>query len=425
MQQAGQSVPSPASGPIKQQPSPLQQERPVNTTPIQPAQNQATPVQKPAGDQEVKKPSGRKHSGVMLITRTQLFIYIEGVEKIVTYPFPADVVRDLDVINKDSFAIQIGQLITQNQLPPANFYAILGNNTIFARQILSPDPTQRKTEEEKFLNLVPFDEPSVQHVVMGQNTYAVAANKSVYGSLSEALTPHGFEISLILPEFLFAKEANLSHGLTAENAIKLLRSMPSFKQFNFLKKEVIHEEDNQTGEEQNKMKLQLQGGKSNKKFIIFGSSFMGIGILVLAYLLMQQNTPPVPPPKPPVIAQPGTAEAPAAVAATDGASLASPSAVREGSVQGVSSPIILINHSPASQQQANQLRSKLNQLGFQSVLLQNIPIQNATTKIAFQDTTSQQLRTIILAEVKNLYVPVSTFVTGNGAADIVITLQNR
>lgn len=393
--------------------------------PIQPPSQVANPSQPATQPNKSadKMATGHKHIGVMLITRTQMFLYIESVAIIVTYPFSTDVARDLDIVNKQLLTEQVKALITKNNLPPANFLVIAGNPTIFARQIINTNPAQKKVEEENFLNFVPFEDLATQHITMGQNNYLVAANKHFYDSLIESLKPLGFSIDLVLPEFLFAKEVNLSHGLTAESANMLIKKMPAFRNDSLLVREVMTE----TGEVYvpSKMQLQVKGGKTNRLFVMCGVFFMLVGVLIAVILLTQQQN--AVPPKPQNIAQPPVqTEFPVTVAATDEAALASPSAIPslQPAVQGAKAPVILINHSSKNTTQANQLRSKFIQLGYNAVTLQNMELQVATTRIMLSPTLAKETRQVFLAEIQKQFSTVTVQELGQNFYDVIVNLQN-
>lgn len=389
-----------------------------NTTPqtVKPAAPISTKPSVPV--QEQKQSTGRRHPGVLLIGRSQLSIFVEGATSIVTYPYPQEVIRDLDVVNKDLLMQQIAELFQKHQLPPISFYAIFANPTIFARQILSTEPAQKKSEEERFMNTIPFEEVSARHVTMDGKTYVVAANKHFYESLSDALERNGSEITLILPEFLFTKEVNLVQGLRIETALTLLHRMPAFRDFNFIQKEMPSQPTNTVGEqEQKKFNLQVKGGKSNQKFVIAGSATMVLGVFLAGYLLVQQNNT-----KPTHVLQQGAPQAvpTAAIPVTPAGQVASPSS----NVKGAVSPTIVIMYQQSQVTLANQLKQALAQAGYTAVPLQNTSVIAARTYVVFNNYLSQPLRTVITNTVNSVMGNVTVYETNGASSDVVITLSS-
>ena len=392
-----------------------------------PVAAQKTPVSQPTNP-EGKLPTGRRKSGVLLITRTQMSVYVEDMTTVPVLTFPPDVVRDLDVVNHEALKKHIEAFVTQHQVPTANFSAVLANQTLFSRQVVATDPAQKKVDEEKYLNTIPFENPAVTHVALGQNTYIVVANKGLFDPIDKAFEKIGSDIVLALPEFLFPKELGLSQGLSVQSAELLLKKAPEFKDSNFIRKQVITSEGGVVDEEtNNKLHLQVSGGKSNKKLVIGGAVFMVLGVILAGVLLVQQNQPP-PPVPPSQVESPAPTAIPAAIQTTDAsasgsaeAQLASPS----GEVQGVIAPTIIINYQPGNEERADALRLRLLRLNFSAVTLREAGIISSTTLIAHNTSVSNALVQVITAEVDEVEDSVRVHRTTTGGSDIVITLASN
>jgi hypothetical protein len=395
---------------------PVQQAGPPSPPPI--AQHPA--VKTPVG----KKSFGRKHSGVLLITRTQLFMYVEGKADVVVYSFTPDVVRDLDIINQDLLHEKISALLMQQQVPPANFFVLLSNQTLFSKQLIATDVSQKKVEEEKFLNTIPFETPSVKNITLGPNTYIVVANEQLFSAFEEVFEKEGSEFLLVLPEFLFAKELNLAQGLSAPSAQILLKKMQEFKVFSFVKKD-LPEDSQSGGGEDKKFKLQVSGGKSNRRFVIGGVLAMLVGILLAAFLYIQQ-TKPVQPPPPPATSDvvPESViptEIPEGAPASDAAEFATPSAV----VEGDTSSDITLQYTEQNTYTAEVIAGRLRLLGFGSIVMQRVSMTGSAPQIIFRPTVSEAVERLLVSELKKRYGEIILRESSVAVNDIVVFIGNN
>jgi hypothetical protein len=392
------------------------------------AQNQAT-VNAPAIPKpQDKKQFGRKKNGILFIARQQFFLYVDGMQSVVTFPFTPDIVSDLDVINEELLEQRIAALTQQHQIPSANFIVILANTTLFSKQVTATDISQKKVDEEKFLNTIPFEAQAVRNIIMGPNTYTVVANQQLFGPISYAFKAVGSEFTLVLPEFLFGKELNLAQGLTVVAAQDIMKKAQEFKSYSFIRKEEIHqvEVSSSDGEVQdNKLKLQMHGGKSNRMFVVSGLMVMLVGVLIAAFLFIQQsNTPPEQ--KAVVLEAPTPTASPTVPVlegqlATDSASPSTPSAT----VQGDTSSDITIQYTQNNTRKAYLLTERLRKLGFSTITPQIVLVSQGDSQIAFRPSVSSAVAEVLITEVEKQIGAVSMQRSNAISDDVVIFVGNN
>ena len=223
-----------------------------------------------------------KNSGLIVLTKTQLAYYAEGMPKMISYVFPPEVARDMDIVNQNLLTTQLKDFITKNKLQPASISILLANDILFARESKATAPEDKKNEIDTFVDLVPFEYPSTKSITFDSKTYITVANKEYYESVMNVFTGSGFTIHYVLPLYVFAKEIDLKKGVTSTSALQLVKRIDVYKQYNF--HELAATQEYQIPEEPKKMQLQVKGGKSNHKFVIIGLLFMLIGVAFAAYL---------------------------------------------------------------------------------------------------------------------------------------------
>lgn len=398
-------------------------------------QVQAVPAPFAVKQQEAKKPPekrqfSRKKNGVLFVSRQQLYIYIDGLARIVVFSFTPDVVRDLDVINEELLSEKISAFASQQQFPQTSFIVILSNQTLFSQQVTATDVSQKKVDEEKFVNTIPFEIPAVRNITIGSNTYTVVANEQLFAPFNTIFTREGSEFSLVLPEFLFGKELNLAQGLTTQAALLIMKKAQEFKAYSFLRKEASQEESREINSDDkvvdSKFKLKVSGGKSNRMFVVSGMMVMLFGVLIAAFLFIQQrNTPPpqgavileAPTPGPP---SPTTPVLEGQLVATDSASPSSPAA----SVQGDTSSDITIHYTQSNLKAAYLLTERLRKLGFVAITPQLV-LASGESQIAFKPSVSSAIEEIILTEVEKQIGATAMQRTNSIQNDVVIFVGNE
>lgn len=228
----------------------------------------------------------------------QLLLYVEGnraifyggdLTEMKQMDFPVDIVRDLDVINKDKLYVLIQALIEAYQLIPTAVTIALSSLVTFDRDLSQVAPEKQKEEEQKFLDQVPFQNILPYRFSQQNKMKIIAANKDFTYAIKTGLEKRGFTVPAVVP--LAALQEVLPELATNLNLDLILSKIDSIKQFNML----VNQEPLHTITPQQK----AQGKPSNKRVFLLAGVF-GV-LLIILIIVAVINLAPSKPAQPPVL----------------------------------------------------------------------------------------------------------------------------
>lgn len=158
---------------------------------------------------------------VLFLARDRFYLY--GGNNIQSLVFPANVVYDLDVKDKDGFYSLISTFIQNNKLIPAQLFFVLSESVCFSQDfvITTGDETKIMADSKDFIDTIPFSSV-VSKVYKTANSYrAVGSNQDLIDTIFEAFQNKGFGISALVPANIFT-EIGSANDLTAERAQLIL-----------------------------------------------------------------------------------------------------------------------------------------------------------------------------------------------------------
>jgi hypothetical protein len=347
-----------------------------------------------------------KGSGIIVLTKTQLAYFAEGMPKMISYTLPQEVARDMDIVNKDLLATQLKNFITQHKLQPANLSILLANDILFARESKATTPEQKKSERDAFVDLVPFEYPSVKVITFSNKTFITVANKDYYDPILNNFTDAGFTTKYVLPLYVFAKDIDLKRGVTSNSALQLIKRIDTYKEYNF--NEITIVDDPQAPQEEKKLQLQVKGGKTNRTFVLVGVFVMLLGVLLAVYLWSQQNTSSTQPQK---TSQTNTKAMKVAKATTP-----------TPAVLGATNTSILLQHTAGDQEKVTDILSMLRKSGFSNAKSEFSDYYNYSTTVTFASTVSDEVRNFLVDELTSMYPDLFVQEVATATADVTILL---
>lgn len=356
-----------------------------------------------------------REQGIAYISRSQMVIFIQGMQNIITIPFSPEVVRDLDLIDQQKLTALIQNTITQQKLPLATLTLLLANDLLFAKQLMSNDPKEQLAEEQSFVDMVPYEEVVVQKIPFNNAVYITVANKELIDGITKALEANNFTSPLVLAAYIFSKEINFASQLQPQALTLLMQKFNNFRQFNFLKTVAppipdLDKSPNQQNIENNNTQQQSKPPqKSNRIVVLVGIFIMLIGILVAVYLWSSQSNQPVRSSE--ITPTPTTVTAP-----VPSSSVASPS----GDVQGQKDIKVTLQYPGDSSQNALLIEESLEESGFTEII-KSESSSTTSTIISFNNNIPQTTKNKVINAVSRVYSKV--IVQNSNTFDNPITIQ--
>jgi hypothetical protein len=356
-----------------------------------------------------------KKNAVILLDRNCLYYYGGNVQNsILRLDFSPDIIRDLDVVNHEQFYNQIKSFIETNKLIPTNIAMVLSPYVIFEKDLQVLPTIDVATEMQNFIDSIPFDNLTVKKYPFEKYVRLVAVNKPFYDTIKQAFERRSFLVESITPYFSLKTTINFQTELTVQTMKFILNKSDVLKQENILLHEysTVHEEEKKNNKEEDSEK---------KRTYILAGVFV-ILIIVLIVLLIQNifskpaetdtaslNQPPAVPISPTAVPVP-------TVPVSDNANATSSAKILE-------SVIISIVNSSGIPGKAEELKTGIEKAGYRQVTTKTGEIVTGSrTSVLFSEDISQIDKNTIISQVKILYPEISTRVSKNLDADIVIVI---
>ena len=236
------------------------------------------------GDYTVNKV--KKNPALLYLGRFQADYLADGATQSIRFPFKADVVRDLEVINTAALSEQIKAWVAQYKIIPADLTILLADDLLFSKVITVPDPKSREDAINTFIDAVPFEETAVVQVPFQGSVAVSVANKSYYDAFKKAFEALGFSIVLVLPAFLLNKEINLAKSQDTASFNLALKKADTYRQYSLLSQiqhpPVALAGDKEKGEPKKNMRL----------FLLLGLFGLLILILIGVFVMTQNQATP-------------------------------------------------------------------------------------------------------------------------------------
>jgi hypothetical protein len=247
--------------------------------------------------------SGR--AGVIYIQRDKFQIYSPLMASVLEFRFVPEMIRDLDVINKELLEGVLKIFIEQNKIPVGNLVVFLADNVAFVKDFKLPDTSssdQKSGEEgsvdkakkamlekevKDYIELTPFEEVASKRFVIENGVRVFITNKDLYLSIKEAFEKEGFAVDMVIPGLLLGNNISAQPTLTPQIAEFVLQHVSTLKQNNLLVKDIVQEEFKEEPEKEENnfdVKEEKVKPKTNKRlFLLIGVFALLIIALVVVY----------------------------------------------------------------------------------------------------------------------------------------------
>lgn len=391
---------------IPQQPVPADaQQPPVDPSQVPPQpQDGATAVpgqpEGPGAQKEQKEP--KKPQAVMLLGRFQGVYLSQTMTQPVTIPFPPEIVRDMDVVDRDALTDFLKAMTEQMQLAPSELILLLADDVLFVKQFPTADIKSREKEMQDFVDSVPFEDPAVTKMPAPPNTVVAVSSREYFEAFEDAFKKLKFAVALILPAFVMAKEVNLAQTVDVNTLSTAMHRAPAYHQYNLFQKEeelLPHTPSPLITKEAPKDKTRL--------YVMLG--VFGI-LLIVLFFVYRASTQPIkttPTPTPP-------ASAPVVAPSTSPSPTASSSAQASESAK--------IQYVPDKSQLATTISSELQTHGITASLEETPSLAGAGSLVVFSSSIPEETKQAIVTDLQQIDPTIKIQDTPSSSVGIQITL---
>ncbi len=218
--------------------------------------------------------------GFLYLDQNGLLLYTTGTSAVIQFAFPIDLVRDLEVINKELLQKEIRTLIKNNNLAPARYIIALSENVLFEKPFHDSKSLETQKEIQEFLDNMPF-EHTTTIIFENAESKLIATNKDLYQSLVRILQQEGSVVEYILPSYVLGVDVTRALSMTKELLLEVHRKAPSLRQYSFLT-DAIASPQNHQAEALKPSGVQVEKKSDPEKKRIF--LLVGVFVFLLAIL---------------------------------------------------------------------------------------------------------------------------------------------
>jgi len=143
---------------------------------------------------------------------------------VLSFPYPAGVLSDMEVVNHDLLVSHLTAFISQHHLTPSHVVFVLSPNIYFEKDVSKLSDTEKQKQVEEFLDMIPFGSVSSKHFQLGGESKVVAINRDFYDSFKKTFEAMSFPVIAVVPSFVLGS-MGLKGTFNAEACHLILRRM--------------------------------------------------------------------------------------------------------------------------------------------------------------------------------------------------------
>lgn len=259
-----------------------------------------------------------KGIGIIYLQRDKFDIYTTLLPNILEFKFVPEIIRDLEIINKDFFGGILKLFIETNNIQPCNMTIVLADNVCFIKDfarainpVQPPDPQDHKDKHEadkqsdeelektigEFLEHIPFEEVGSKRQDIQNGVRVFASNQEMYESIKSAFELHGFSIDAVIPGAVYNGDIGNLPVLNPAAISEITLASQGMKKYNFLiqpihaqeKIEIVNES---AADKETALSSEPSKPKNDNKRVILLSSVFGFLIIVLVVVYYFSNSAP-------------------------------------------------------------------------------------------------------------------------------------
>lgn len=213
----------------------------------------------------------KKQLGIFYLEGNRAIFYGGNVVNLLSLEWPLDVIKDLEVLDKEKLSAFIQAFVQSNNIAPCSVIIVLSQAVTFEKDFPQVSSEEQDREMQKFIDFVPFEEVISRIIKLEKKLKIVAINKELYESIRDAFEKQGFSIISVVPASVLQETMpELAENLDLS---MILSKADDIKQYSLL----IAEEPRNTTYETKKT------WKNKKTLLLFG--VFGILLIILIVLI--------------------------------------------------------------------------------------------------------------------------------------------
>ncbi|OGH22460.1 MAG: hypothetical protein A3F31_05440 [Candidatus Levybacteria bacterium RIFCSPHIGHO2_12_FULL_38_12] len=140
------------------------------------------------------------------LQRNLLVVFGTEINGVLTVDLKEDLVKDLEVIDKNKLENQIKVFAANFKLPPCNIILVLSEAVIFQKDIIGVNQNEIDSYIQDFLDNIPVETVSSKLFPIENGVKIIAVNRQLYEVIGKTFQSLGFSVLSIIPEILLDKK---------------------------------------------------------------------------------------------------------------------------------------------------------------------------------------------------------------------------
>ena len=193
-------------------------------------------------------------SVVLFLGRDRFYLYDGG--EILALQFPANLVHDLEVKDRNGLYNLVTVFIQNNKLTPAQIYFVLSESVCFSKDL--PD----EAGANEFIDTIPFSAVVSKTYKTANAVRVVGSNQDLIDTIFNAFEDKGFGVSALVPANIFP-DIGVATELTPAGAVSVLGKKDEIVAASMVGERVVKEQElatSQTAVPKNKLLPYLIAG---------------------------------------------------------------------------------------------------------------------------------------------------------------------
>ncbi len=135
---------------------------------------------------------------IILVDARKLYYYAANGQAL-AIDLPDTIIRDYEVISRESLAKIIDQLIQSQKLTPSPLIQIYSENTYFSKAFSDPAPEVNEQQAKEFIETVPFERVLARNYPARSGLTTVALNRTTFEAIRDPFEAAGFPTLAVVP----------------------------------------------------------------------------------------------------------------------------------------------------------------------------------------------------------------------------------
>lgn len=171
--------------------------------------------------------------GFLYLDQNGFLLYTSTTPAVVQFAFPQDIIRDLEIINRDLLQAELTKFFKVNSLQPARYIFALSPNLLFEKPFSDSKSSQTEKEIEQFLDNMPF-EHTATIIFENAESKLIATNKDLYQTIVKIFGQFGCVVEYILPSYVLGIDVNQALVMNPQMLSDMYHRAASLRQYSFL-----------------------------------------------------------------------------------------------------------------------------------------------------------------------------------------------